>query len=81
MCSRSFRQAQPSLDTLRNSDQQPLLGFSGYGPRRPLPDALGTSPAEFQKNRRIDLRFVLSSRTSNELMRLREPGISKGIGQ
>lgn len=69
---KELRQAQPSLDTLRNSDQQPLLGFSGYGPRRPLPDALGTSQAEFQKNRRIDLRFVLSARTSDELMRLRE---------
>jgi chemotaxis protein MotB len=61
-----------SLDALRNSDQQPLLGFSGYGPRRPLPDALGVSQAEFKKNRRIDLRFVLSARTSDELMRLRE---------
>ncbi|MBR1296621.1 hypothetical protein [Bradyrhizobium sp. AUGA SZCCT0042] len=69
---KEIRLAQPSLDTLRNSDQQPLLGFSGYGPRRPLPDALGSSQAEFQKNRRIDLRFVLSSRTSDELMRLRE---------
>jgi chemotaxis protein MotB len=69
---KELRLAQPSLDSLRNSDQQPLLGFSGYGPRRPLPDALGSSQAEFQKNRRIDLRFVLSSRTSDELMRLRE---------
>jgi chemotaxis protein MotB len=77
---KELRLAQPSLDNLRNSDQQPLLGFSGYGPRRPLPDALGSSQAEFQKNRRIDLRFVLSSRTSDELMRLREQ-ILKSIGQ
>lgn len=76
---KELRQAQPSLDTLRNSDQQPLLGFSGYGPRRPLPDALGSSQVEFQKNRRIDLRFVLSSRTSDELMRLREQ-IQKALG-
>jgi chemotaxis protein MotB len=76
---KELRQAQPSLDTLRNSDEQPLLGFSGYGPRRPLPDALGTSPAEFQKNRRIDLRFVLSSRTSDELTRLREQ-IQRALG-
>jgi chemotaxis protein MotB len=69
---KELRQAQPSLDTLRNSDQQPLLGFSGYGSRRPLPDALGSSQAEFQRNRRIDLRFVLSAPTSDELMRLRE---------
>jgi chemotaxis protein MotB len=76
---KELRQAQPSLDALRNSDQQPLLGFSGYGPRRPLPDALGSSQAEFQKNRRIDLRFVLSARTSDELMRLREQ-IQQALG-
>jgi chemotaxis protein MotB len=76
---KELRQAQPSLDILRNSDQQPLLGFSGYGPRRPLPDALGSSQAEFQKNRRIDLRFVLSARTSDELMRLREQ-IQQALG-
>jgi chemotaxis protein MotB len=76
---KELRQAQPSLDTLRNSDQQPLLGFSGYGPRRPLPDALGSSQAEFKRNRRIDLRFVLSSRTSDELMRLREQ-IQRALG-
>ncbi len=76
---KELRQAQPSLDDLRNSDQQPLLGFSGYGPRRPLPDALGSSQAEFQKNRRIDLRFVLSARTSDELMRLREQ-IQRALG-
>lgn len=69
---KELRQVQPSLDILRNSDHQPLLGFSGYGQRRPLPDALGSSQAEFKKNRRIDLRFVLSSRSSDELMRLRE---------
>jgi chemotaxis protein MotB len=76
---KELRQAQPSLDALRNSDQQPLFGFSGYGPRRPLPDALGSSQAEFQKNRRIDLRFVLSARTSDELMRLREQ-IQEALG-
>jgi flagellar motor protein MotB len=76
---KELKLAQPSLDTLRNSDQQSLLGFSGYGPRRPLPDALGSSQVDFQKNRRIDLRFVLSSRTSDELMRLREQ-IQKALG-
>jgi chemotaxis protein MotB len=77
---KELRRARPSLDTLRNSDQQPLLGFSGYGPRRPLSDALGSSQAEFQKNRRIDLRFVLSARTSDELMRLREK-IQQALGK
>ena len=77
---KELRQAQSSLDTLRNSDQQPLLGFSGYGQRRPLPDALGSSQADFKKNRRIDLRFVLSARTSDELMQLREQ-IQQALGK
>ena len=77
---KELRQAQPSLDTLRNSDQQPLLGFSGYGQRRPLPDALGFSQDDFKKNRRIDLRFVLSARTSDELTQLRER-IQQALGK
>jgi chemotaxis protein MotB len=76
---KELRQAQPSLDTLRNSDQQPLLGFSGYGPRRPLAEAQGNSQDDFRRNRRIDLRFVLSARTSDELMRLREK-IQRALG-
>lgn len=69
---KELRRMRPSLDSLRNAEQQSLLGFSGYGPRRPLPDALGSTQADYQKNRRIDLRFVLSARTSDELARLRE---------
>lgn len=76
---KELRKARPALDGLRNSEQQSLFGFSGYGPRRPLPDALGSSQADFQKNRRIDLRFVLSARTSDELMRLREQ-IQQALG-
>jgi flagellar motor protein MotB len=65
-----LRRTQPALDLLRNNDGQPLLGVSGYGERRPLPDALGASEADFAQNRRIDLRFILSSRTSDEVRRL-----------
>jgi flagellar motor protein MotB len=65
-----LRRLQPGLDLLRNDDGQPLLGVSGYGERRPLPEALGTSEADFAQNRRIDLRFILSSRTSDEVRRL-----------
>lgn len=65
-----MRRVQPALDLLRNDDGLPLLGVSGYGERRPLPDALGASEAEFAQNRRIDLRFILSSRTSDEVRRL-----------
>lgn len=68
----TVRQSQPRLDDLRNGDGLPLLGVSGYGDRRPLPGALGESADDFQRNRRIDIRFVLTSRTSEELERLRE---------
>ncbi len=67
---KEIRKVRPSLDGLRNAEKQSLLGFSGYGPRRPLPDALGSTQADYQKNRRIDLRFVLAARTSDELSRL-----------
>jgi flagellar motor protein MotB len=69
---KELRQFQPGLDALQNGDQQPLMAFSGYGQRRPLADAVGATEADYQRNRRIDLRFVLSSRTSDELNRLRE---------
>jgi flagellar motor protein MotB len=65
-----LRQQKPVLDDLRNTASQPLLGVSGYGERRPLPDATTLAEADFKRNRRIDLRFVLSSRTSDELKRL-----------
>lgn len=67
---KELRKIRPSLDALRNGEKQSLLGFSGYGPRRPLPDASGSTKADYQRNRRIDLRFVLSARTSDELSRL-----------
>ncbi len=65
-----LRQLQPTLDALRNPSGQPLLGVSGYGERRPLPDAMTLAEADLKRNRRIDLRFVLSSRTSDEVKRL-----------
>lgn len=68
----SLRQTQPVLDGLRNSGGLPLLGVSGYGERRPLPEAQGDSEEDYRQNRRIDLRFVLSARTSDELQRLRD---------
>jgi chemotaxis protein MotB len=65
-----LRQEQPVLDRLRNGSGQPLLGISGYGQRRPLPEALSSAEADLMRNRRIDLRFVLASRTSKELQQL-----------
>jgi flagellar motor protein MotB len=65
-----LRQQQLILDDLRNPSEQPLLGVSGYGQRRPLPEAMTLSEAHLAQNRRIDLRFILSARTSDEIRRL-----------
>lgn len=56
------------LDELRNASGFPLLAVSAYGERRPI--ALGSSEEDFKNNRRIDLRFILSTRTSRELEQL-----------
>ena len=66
-----FRQ-HPTMEGLSNSDGLKLLAFSGYGSRRPLQDALSDSADDFQRNRRIDIRFVLSTHTSVELQKLRD---------
>jgi flagellar motor protein MotB len=67
-----IRQQHRLLDGLQNSSEQPLLGVSGYGQRRPLPEAMTLSEAHLAQNRRIDLRFILSARTSDEIRRLLE---------
>lgn len=61
---------QPGLDDLANGEQLRILGIAGYGDRRPLIEARGDTEAEYQRNRRIDLRFVLVATTSDELRRL-----------
>jgi outer membrane protein OmpA-like peptidoglycan-associated protein len=67
--SAEFRNVRPTLDKLLNADSTyPLLGFSGFGARRPLPQAQGDNDADYAVNRRIDLRFLLA-RTA-ELERL-----------
>lgn len=63
-----LRRLQAPLEALRNAEGVPLLGLSGYGQRRPV--AQGSTEAAFALNRRIDLRFVLSARTSEEVQRL-----------
>jgi flagellar motor protein MotB len=67
--SAELRNVRPNLDKLLNADSTyPLLGFSGFGARRPLPQAQGDADADYALNRRIDLRFLLA-RTA-ELERL-----------
>lgn len=60
-----LRQQQRVLEQVANRSNQPLLAVSGYGQRRPLPDARTDA-----QNRRIDVRFVLSARTSDEIQQL-----------
>lgn len=67
-----LRRLQPGLEALRNAADQPLLGVSGYGERRPLPDSAGTTAQNWAQNRRIDLRFILSARNSDEIRQLLE---------
>jgi flagellar motor protein MotB len=66
----AVRQQAPLLDRLKNGAGQPLLGVSGYGQRRPLPGTDSDNPDDLTRNRRIDLRFVLSSRNSREIEHL-----------
>ncbi len=59
---RALRVAAPPLDRLRNgadTNAQPLLGVSGYGPGRPI--AEGDSVEAKARNRRIDLRFLMQT--------------------
>lgn len=74
-----LRRFQSSLDTLRNGMNLPLLGVSGYGERRPRADASCNGDSNCQDNRRIDLRFVLSARTSDEVQRMMDE-IGKVLG-
>lgn len=75
-----LRRFRPSLDTLRNGMSLPLLGVSGYGERRPRADAACNGDSNCQDNRRIDLRFVLSARTSDEVQRMLDE-IGKVLGK
>jgi chemotaxis protein MotB len=74
-----LRRSQPGLDVLRNASNLPLLGVSGYGERRPRDDAVCRADGNCPDNRRIDLRFVLSARTSDEVQRMLEE-IGRALG-
>lgn len=75
-----LRRFQPSLDLLRNGAELPLLGVSGYGERRPRADAACNGDSNCPDNRRIDLRFVLSARTSDEVQHMLDE-IGKVLGE
>ncbi len=55
----------PGLGTLKNDRAGALIGVSGYGEYRPIDDS-GTE-AGMQRNRRIELRFIMATPTANEV--------------
>ncbi len=62
--------SRPELNEFRNkpsgeAGSAPILGLSGYGPDRPI--ATGDDEAAKKRNRRIDLRFLMSAPGSKAL--------------
>jgi flagellar motor protein MotB len=57
-----------ALARLANDRHEKLIGVSGYGENRPVDDS--GSAAAMQKNRRIELRFIMVSPKNQELDRL-----------
>ena len=58
------------LDQIKSAKGFPVLGVSAYGARRPIKP--GDNKDDYQQNRRIDLRFLLSERLSPVLQKLIE---------
>jgi flagellar motor protein MotB len=56
--------AEPPLGTLTNRQRQPVLSAAGYADSRPVP---GVEPSEFDRQRRIDLRFVMDTDNAGRL--------------
>lgn len=54
-----LKKKQSALNDLRNSGGARILGLSGYGPDRPI--AQGDSEEAKKRNRRIDLRFLMTT--------------------
>lgn len=64
-----------SLQGYRNQSGQPLFSFSAYADSRPLKD---TDPSD-AKNRRVDLRIVLTYRPIEELIRDFSPSQPRSV--
>ena len=57
--------AFPALGTLKNDRAERLIGVSGYGEYRPVDDS--ATEAGMQRNRRIELRFIMVSPKTPEI--------------
>ena len=60
----------PLLARIRNDSRQTLLGVSGYADKRPA--RLGTTEEARTANRRIDLRFLMATPTTEELNKIKD---------
>lgn len=57
--------SQPDLQRLQNHQKKAVLGISGYGEQRPVAD--NATDEGRQKNRRIDIRFVMAYPSQAEI--------------
>lgn len=57
--------SQPDLQKLQNHQKKAVLGISGYGEQRPVAD--NATDEGRQKNRRIDIRFVMAYPSEAEI--------------
>lgn len=70
---RALTEFQTSLRTLRNSDKKEILSVSGYSSTRPIPGTeflendADVNKQALEKNRRIDMRFVMQVDPSDRL--------------
>ncbi|MEO5333359.1 MAG: OmpA family protein [Magnetococcus sp. YQC-5] len=60
-----LQKTTPALLAMKNREAQSLISLSGYGKQRPLNS--NATPEEKAQNRRIDIRFIMSSPKAIEL--------------
>lgn len=63
--SSTLQAAEPALGMLKNHQGKAVIGISGYADQRPVAD--NDSDAGRQKNRRIDVRFVMAYPSKTEI--------------
>ena len=63
---RTMTEAVEGLDTLKNREGREVLSVSGYGAHRPIDT--GTDEAAKNRNRRIDLRFLMETPKDEDLV-------------